>query len=408
MIPGTEWVRSIGIHTQLTLATLLRLLLVGYGQHQDAAMEVPYTDVDYRVLTDAARHVYEGGSPYERHTYRYSPLLSYLMLPNLLLSPSIGKLVFIVFDIYAGYLVYCILRSDGMTGEPRARLAASLWLLNPLVMNVSTRGSAESVVVAVVLLAIHLYHQQVFLLAGLALGTAIHLKIYPVIFCLALYCPLSLKSGPWSLLDITTARLRLLLGTVFSLSLLTLIFYALYDWEFLEHTYLYHITRKDIRHNFSVYFYLLYLTVEYDDAGLNLLTFLPQLVLLAAFTYKFRHIHQVNFCLFSLTLVFVTFNKVVTAQYFLWYFSLLPLVLPGLKLSPKELVVGCLLWGFAQSSWLLPAYLLEFKGHNTFMFIWLEGLAFFCANVGLLARMVRRYRELGTAQELQCDTDKLD
>lgn len=27
------------------------------------------------------------------------------MLPNLLLSPSIGKLVFIVFDIYAGYLV---------------------------------------------------------------------------------------------------------------------------------------------------------------------------------------------------------------------------------------------------------------------------------------------------------------
>ena len=47
---------------------------------------------------------------------------------------------------------------------------------------------------------------------------------------------------------------------------------------------------------------------------------------------------QVNFCLFSLTLVFVTFNKVVTAQYFLWYFSLLPLVLPGLKLSAKELV----------------------------------------------------------------------
>ena len=52
--------------------------------------------------------------------------------------------------------------------------------------------------------------------------------------------------------------------------------------------------------------------------------------------------------------------------------------------------------------------MLEFKGNNTFVFIWLEGLAFFCANVGLLARMVRRYRELGTAQELQCDTDKLD
>ena len=40
---------------------------------------------------------------------RYSPLLAYMMIPNMW-SPSIGKLVFVMFDILAGHLIYCILR----------------------------------------------------------------------------------------------------------------------------------------------------------------------------------------------------------------------------------------------------------------------------------------------------------
>ena len=63
---------------------------------------------------------------------------------------------------------------------------------------------------------------------------------------------------------------------------------------------------------------------------------------------------------------------------------------------------------FAQTSWLLPAYMLEFKGNNTFVFIWLEGLAFFCANVGILAKMVRRYREVSSVIEEQCNLQKMD
>ena len=177
-------------------------------------------------------------------------------------------------------------------------------------MNVSTRGSAESVIVALVLLTIHLYQQKVFILTGMVYGLAIHLKIYPIIYCLTLYIPLTNKTGLRSLLDINVARLRLVVSTVLTLSLLTWLCYNMYGEDFLQHAYLHHITRKDIRHNFSVYFYLLYLTVEYDDAGLNLVTFLPQLILLVVITAKFNRIHDVIFAMFCQTLIFVTFNKV--------------------------------------------------------------------------------------------------
>ena len=52
--------------------------------------------------------------------------------------------------------------------------------------------------------------------------------------------------------------------------------------------------------------------------------------------------------------------------------------------------------------------MLEFKGNNTFMFIWLESLAFFCANVGILAKLIRRYREISTVIEEQCNIQKID
>ena len=60
------------------------MLGILYGEWHDAHVVVKYTDVDYRVFTDAAAIVAEGGSPFDRATYRYSPILAYLLIPNVI------------------------------------------------------------------------------------------------------------------------------------------------------------------------------------------------------------------------------------------------------------------------------------------------------------------------------------
>lgn len=81
----------------LIVAFLIRVLFIFYAGIHDymfkarilivlsplSLFQVKFTDIDYAVYSDAAVHVYNGRSPFERATYRYSPVLAYLVLPNI-------------------------------------------------------------------------------------------------------------------------------------------------------------------------------------------------------------------------------------------------------------------------------------------------------------------------------------
>lgn len=88
----------------LQLATVVRIALILYGEWQDTRVDVSYTDVDYLVYSDAAQSICDGGSPYARSTYRYTPLLAWLLVPNCVF-PQYGKLLFSAYDIIAAMYV---------------------------------------------------------------------------------------------------------------------------------------------------------------------------------------------------------------------------------------------------------------------------------------------------------------
>ncbi|RUS90035.1 hypothetical protein EGW08_002222 [Elysia chlorotica] len=403
-----------------TLSALLRMGFLLYGMWQDATMRVKFTDVDYYVFTDAAQFVTKGQSPFLRSTYRYTPLLAWILTPNIWMSNVFGKLVFITFDLLVGHLLYQILHQFGHS-KSTCQYSALLWLFNPLCATVSSRGNAESVIAWLVLMALSLLLQGRIAASAVFYALSVHFKIYPVVFALPLYLYLGIPSGASSssshkavdvgrkykeqnssrsnvlelLLSLGPNRKRVIFISTAAavLGSLTAIFYWMYGWKFLFETYLYHIVRGDIRHNFSPYFYLLYLTSSPETGVplcLRLLVFLPQAFLLLALAFKFyRH---PGLCWFLSVFVFVAFNKVCTSQYFLWYLSLVPLIIPDLDLKLSSMVRLVLLWLAAQAAWLLPAYLLEFEGQNTFLLIWFAGLLFLGANTFIVHRIITAYQ----------------
>ncbi|XP_035718324.1 GPI mannosyltransferase 1-like [Vespa mandarinia] len=370
------------------IAFFLRIILVVYANFHDNYFNVPYTDIDYKVFTDAARHITEGDTPFKRHTYRYTPLLAFLLIPNIYIHKDFGKIFFSLIDIVVAIFIRRILTRQRWN-DKIVNISVLLWLYNPLTIIISTRGNADTLAVISVILTLDFLQRDQFLLAGLIHGFSIHFRLYPIIFSLAMF--LSIKKYNRFIPNLN--QFKFVSGCAFSLLSLTGFNYKLYGYQFLYESFLYHLTRTDVKHNFSVYFYMSYLSSEIESNMLKkILTLLPQIMLLLSLSYKYSDKSDLPFALFTQAMVIVMYNSVMTSQYFFWFLSLLPVCLPNIKMSNSRSITLISAWILSQGIWLFFAYLLEFQGINTFSFIWISGLLFFTINVKILMDLIRCYK----------------
>jgi phosphatidylinositol glycan class M len=229
---GLHWMKLrwvLHLHGQLrtilifVAAAILRIVLIVYSVWHDSnpSNSVKYTDVDYKVFSDAAHFIYTGGAqssahgssaldaassfeyqlrsqaegpltkymgwkigdPYSRDTYRYTPLLALWLLPNEFLDPSFGKLLFAFSDLLIGLILYRLLsRSRSINRTQADFLIGGIWLLNPMVANISTRGSSEAVLGVMVLGCLWLVENGRWDWGAVIFGLAVHWKIYPVVY----------------------------------------------------------------------------------------------------------------------------------------------------------------------------------------------------------------------------------
>lgn len=486
-----SFLKIILVDCRYFIAIGIRLFMIILSEILLQKYDIVYTDIDYHVFSDGAKHLLNFQSPYERETYRYTPILAFMMIPNHIINYNFGKVLLSIIDVLVGLLIEILLniqnsnkkfnkekqtinnREDNEISKTNKVSSSSnlnlfkffysyidnpyaytslIYLYNPFTINICTRGSADCIITFLVILSLILIELGLFSLAGIIYGFAVHFKIYPIIYAPALYLYLISKNvsirkilcediiiksnqydevSPsndnypiiftkiyfyYDLFLSFTSKLfikikqiiKIVLKSIFNFkaiifALLTVatfsffmgFFYLLYGNKFLYEYFLYHLVRKDHRHNYSIFYYLIYLTYSTNLSKLlSFLTFAPQVILIVLSTlFLFQ---SINLCLLVLTMVFVTFNKVITAQYFLWFICLIPLVAPHNKLLNSRKHGGrtiyCIflfsIWLGIELYWNSFAHNLEYKGENLFLEMWLVNLIFFLVNCVMIKEFI--------------------
>lgn len=172
-------------------------------------------------------------------------MLAILTLPNEFLHPAFGKIIFAACDLLVGFVLYAtflrVFNSRKAKGSAvdldlatKTRQLATawiggLWLLNPIVANISTRGSAESVLGAMVVSTHFLVLANYLDSAAVLLGLAIHFKLYPIIYGPTILVWIDQQIPlQFSLAFITKRRIRFVAISALSFLFLNAAMFALY------------------------------------------------------------------------------------------------------------------------------------------------------------------------------------
>lgn len=162
-----------------------------------------------------------------------------------------------------------------------------------------------------------------------------------------------------------------------------------YGESYVQEAVLYHLFRVDNRHNYSLWWLVMYLTYDSPHRRLlGLATFLPQCIAQVAVVWTLQT--DLVLTAFAQTVVFVHANKVITAQYFVWYLIFVPVLAPRLRMPKRTALVLTARWLGSMLLWLGVAYLLEFQGAPTMLLLWAASILFFGVSMHVLTRVIQQ------------------
>ena len=299
---------------------------------------------------------------------------AFLLIPNHIIGNAFGKVLFSTLDLLCGYAIYSILQTESVS-EAQRRTCTALWIFNPFVLFISTRGSADSIVCFLVLATIWCLKQKQYFLAGCIFGFSIHFKLFPIIYSLVffLYCWRTENSS--NLLTCVRACFQFAASSILSFFVFTGIAWYLYGNRYLSESLFYHAIRMDCRHNYSLLFYPSYL----GDSSAVSISFILQAWLI--FLVSCYYSQSLEIAVTLISFIFVAYNRVVTAQYFVWWLAPLISAIPFFAISTRKWILLFLLYFGAQNGWNAMAYALEYEGKNTFVEIWIACILFFLSSV---------------------------
>jgi len=215
----------------------------------------------------------------------------------------------------------------------------------------------------------------------------------------------------WFFRLVSPAPLLFLLTSMLAFGGFTFLAASVYGPKALEEGLLYHFSRVDHRHNYSMFWYWIYLARSRlaktggDIASSSLSTLgktlmVPQVILLLYSSLGIAPF-DLSFALFVQTFFFVAMNKVITAQYFTWYLVLIPLCSERINWSSRDMSAAMTILGMSMLLWLGSAFCLEMKGMTVHVFVWMSSVLFYFANVNMLRMMLKNYQGFRNMQKVK-------